>query len=78
VGAAPLPAWAAAGRSSPLGLAYLRCAARGELPDPAARMLAALRVGSVPAVRVAARRSAEWGATSGAALVWGMAGPVAG
>jgi hypothetical protein len=60
-------------RCAPLGRAYLRCAERGELPEPAARVLEAIRAGEP---RAAARRAcglAGWGATSGAALLWGMA-----
>jgi Protein of unknown function (DUF2877) len=63
----------AAGRCSPLGAAYLRCAERGELPEPAARLLRAIRAGDVT---LAGRRAAglrRWGATSGAAILWGFA-----
>jgi hypothetical protein len=62
----------AVGRSSPLGLAYLRCAERGELPDPGARLLAAICAGSAEDVRVACRRVRRWGASSGTALGWGI------
>ena len=62
-----------AGRASPIGLAYLRCAERGELFAPAAALLAAIRGGEheralslLPAVRAL-------GASSGTALVWGIA-----
>jgi hypothetical protein len=63
----------AAGRSSPLGLAYLRCAERGELPDVGAALLAAMLQGSVDSAVDAAARVREWGASSGAAMAWGMA-----
>jgi Protein of unknown function (DUF2877) len=62
----------AAGRSSPLGLAYLRCGERGELPDPGARLLGAICAGSAEDVRVACRRLRKWGASSGTALGWGI------
>ena len=60
-------------RCAPLGREYLRCAERGELAQPAALVLDAIRAGEP---RLAARRAgllAGWGATSGAALLWGMA-----
>ncbi len=60
-------------RCAPLGRDYLRCAERGELAQPAAGVLEAIRAGEP---RLAARRAralAGWGATSGAALLWGMA-----
>jgi hypothetical protein len=60
-------------RCSPIGLAYLRCAERGELPEPARRTLEAIRAGDA---RLAARRArvlARWGATSGSAILYGMA-----
>ena len=60
-------------RCAPLGRDYLRCAERGELAQPAARVLEAIRAGEP---RLAARRArllAGWGASSGAALLWGMA-----
>jgi hypothetical protein len=63
----------AAGRSSPLGLAYLRCAERGELPDVGAALLAAMLRGSVDGAADAAARVREWGASSGSAMAWGMA-----
>lgn len=62
----------AAGRSSRLGLAYLRCAERGELPDAAARLLAALSRGSATGARDAVAPLRSWGASSGIALAWGM------
>jgi len=62
----------AAGRASPLGLAYLRCAERGELPDPAGRVLAAISQGSVAEARAAIRPLRAWGSSSGIALAWGM------
>jgi hypothetical protein len=72
-GGEPLLGHIAAGRSSPLGLAYLRCAERGELPDAAAGVLRAIRSGDA---RLAARRArtlSRWGASSGRAILWGMA-----
>jgi Protein of unknown function (DUF2877) len=63
----------AAGRSSPVGLAYLRCAERGELPDAAATLLAGIRLGSPSRVDAALPALRRWGASSGAALAWGMA-----
>jgi hypothetical protein len=63
----------AAGRASPIGLAYLDCAERGELPDPAAAVLAAVRAGDRAAAARRARALRSWGTTSGAALLWGAA-----
>jgi Protein of unknown function (DUF2877) len=63
---------AAAGRSSPLGLAYLRCAERGELPDVAARLLAAICRGRVDEAASAVPRLRTWGSSSGLALGWGI------
>jgi hypothetical protein len=68
---------AAAGRSSALGLAYLRCAERGELPEVGARLLTAICRGSVTAARASASRLRSWGRTSGAALGWGINAAVA-
>jgi hypothetical protein len=62
-----------AGRASPLGLAYLRRAEQGELPDSAARLLAAILRGSVPDVARALPALRSWGASSGVALGWGVA-----
>jgi Protein of unknown function (DUF2877) len=62
----------AAGRCSPLGRAYLRCAERGELPDAGAAVLAALRAGDSQAAATAAVGLGAWGASSGAALLWGL------
>jgi hypothetical protein len=58
---------------SPLGTAYLRCAERGELPEPVARVVRAIRRGDVVAARRAARALGAWGASSGAAMLWGLA-----
>ncbi len=60
-------------RTSRVSLAYLRCAERGELPEAATGVLAAIRAGDaiLAARRAVALRS--WGATSGGALLWGMA-----
>jgi Protein of unknown function (DUF2877) len=63
----------AASRSSPLGRAYLRCAERGELPDAGAAALAALQAGDRRAAATAALALRDWGASSGAALLWGLA-----
>ncbi len=57
----------AADRSPPVALAYLRCAERGELPEPALRFLAA------PDARRARVLRDSWGASSGRALMWGFA-----
>lgn len=62
----------AAGRASPLGLAYLRCAERGELPDAAARLLSAICRGSVAEAQAAVAPLRTWGASSGMALGWGI------
>jgi Protein of unknown function (DUF2877) len=63
---------AAAGRSSALGLAYLRCAERGELPDVAARLLAAMSRGRADEAASAVPRLQTWGSSSGLALGWGI------
>ncbi|HVF80233.1 MAG TPA: DUF2877 domain-containing protein [Solirubrobacteraceae bacterium] len=62
-----------ADRCAPLGRAYLRCAARGELPVPAAAVLQAIGAGDAQAAARRASRLGLWGATSGSALLWGMA-----
>jgi hypothetical protein len=66
----------AAERSSALGLAYLRCAERGELPDAGAQLLVAIRRGSPAAARAAVPGLRAWGTSSGAALAWGMAAAI--
>jgi Protein of unknown function (DUF2877) len=63
----------AAGRSSPLGRAYLRCGERGELPDAGAAALAAVCAGDPRAAATAAGVLGDWGGSSGAALLWGIA-----
>lgn len=63
----------AVGRSSPIGLAYLRCAERGELPDAATAVLVALRAGDAALAVQRARVLGRWGHSSGSALMWGMA-----
>jgi hypothetical protein len=68
----------AAGRSSPLGLAYLRCAERGELAQPAAALLVALMAGDASLAARRARVLRCWGASSGVALLWGMAAATGG
>jgi hypothetical protein len=67
---------AAAGRSSGLGLAYLRCAERGELPDAPAGVLAAICRGSAAEARAAVPLLRDWGSSSGAALGWGITAAV--
>jgi len=67
------PAVIPAERCAPLGCDYLRCAERGELPQPAATVLNAILAGDVAAAARRARGLATWGASSGAALLWGMA-----
>jgi Protein of unknown function (DUF2877) len=62
----------AEGRSSPLGLAYLRCAERGELPGAGVELLTALCAGSPRSATAAALALREWGASSGTALTWGI------
>jgi hypothetical protein len=73
IGAPGLLSGIAAERSSPLGLAYLQCAERGELPDAGAQLLTAIRSGSLDSVRAAVPGVRTWGATSGVALGWGIA-----
>ena len=63
----------AARRGSPLGLAYLRCAERGELPEAAQRTADAIRAGDPELAARRARVLARWGATSGGAMLCGMA-----
>jgi hypothetical protein len=73
--AAGHPVWlspVAQARSSPLGLAYLRCGERGELPEAADTLLRAILAGDPVAAARRARRLSSWGASSGAALFWGM------
>jgi Protein of unknown function (DUF2877) len=67
------PVMLPAQRCAPLGREYLRCAERGELPQPAATVLAAIRAGDPQAAARRARGLGDWGASSGAALLWGMA-----
>jgi Protein of unknown function (DUF2877) len=62
----------AAGRGSPLGQAYLRCAERGELPEAGAVVLAAVSAGDPGAAATAAVALSDWGASSGAAMMWGI------
>jgi Protein of unknown function (DUF2877) len=59
-------------RATPLGLAYLHCATRGELVDVAARLMAAVRGAELSLVVQRARALSGWGASSGAAVCWGM------
>jgi hypothetical protein len=68
---------AAVGRSSGIGLAYLRCAERGELPDAAARLLGAICRGSAIEARAAVLLLRTWGSSSGVALGWGINAAVA-
>jgi hypothetical protein len=67
------PVSLAAPRGSPIGLAYLRCAERGELPEAAQRTLDAVRAGDSALAARRARVLAGWGATSGGAILCGMA-----
>jgi hypothetical protein len=69
--AAGAPVALPAGRCSPLGAAYLRCAQRGELPEVAARVLDAIRAGDAARAARRARALRQWGASSGAAILWG-------
>jgi len=75
--AAGAPVTLPAGRCAPLGRDYLRCAERGELPGPAAAVLSAIRGGDAAAATRRAGGLARWGASSGAALLWGMAAAAA-
>jgi hypothetical protein len=63
----------ASGRSSPIGLAYLHCAQRGELPAAAAAVIAATLAGDPEAVTRRARVLRRWGSSSGSAMLWGIA-----
>lgn len=56
-----------------LSAALLACAARGELVDVAMATLAAIRAGRAAAAAALAGTLGTWGATSGDALVTGMA-----
>jgi len=58
---------------APLGRDYLRCAERGELPEPAAGVMDAVRSGDAGSATRRARRLAAWGRSSGPSLLWGMA-----
>ncbi|MDX6676310.1 MAG: hypothetical protein QOE31_362, partial [Solirubrobacteraceae bacterium] len=60
-------------RCAPLGRDYVRCAERGELPQPAAAVLEAILAGNACSAARRARGLARWGASSGAALLWGLA-----
>ena len=62
----------AAGLASPIGLAYLRCAERGELPDPAAPVLGAMLAGDRAAALALLPALLGWGDSSGAALLRGL------
>jgi len=55
---------------SPLGAAYIRCAARGELPEVVARVLESP---DEETARRRARAVSQWGSSSGAAMLWGVA-----
>jgi uncharacterized protein DUF2877 len=55
-------------------LALLRWAARGEAPEPAAAMLAALLRGDGPALAPALRRLGAYGRTTGPAILAGLVG----
>ena len=58
---------------APLGLAYLRCAERGELPEAGVALLAALHSGDGSRASAAALDLRTWGASSGTAMLWGIA-----
>jgi hypothetical protein len=60
-------------RCAPLGRDYLRCAERGELPQPAASVLEAILAADAAAAARRAGGLAGWGASSGAAQLWGLA-----
>ncbi len=60
-------------RCAPLGRDYLRCAERGELPATVAAVLSAIWAGDAVAAARRASRLTEWGVSSGAALLWGIA-----
>ena len=68
----------AAPRASPIGLAYLLCAERGEVPEPATGVIAAVLGGDTRAAGRHALALRSWGASSGAALLWGMAAALGG
>jgi hypothetical protein len=71
--AAGAPVRLSSRRCSPLGHAYLRCAERGELPAAGERVIRAIRAGDAAAARRSARALAGWGASSGTAILWGVA-----
>ena len=71
--AAGEPVSLASPRGSPIGLAYLDCAERGELPEAAQRTLEAVRAGDAALAGRRARGLAQWGETSGGAMLCGMA-----
>jgi hypothetical protein len=71
--AAGEPVSLASPRGSPIGLAYLDCAERGELPEAAQRTLDAVRAGDAALAGRSARVLAHWGETSGGAMLCGMA-----
>ncbi|EKP95620.1 DUF2877 domain-containing protein [Thermaerobacter subterraneus] len=62
----------AARRTGPVSRALLDAALDGELPEPAAGLLAALWSGDAPAVPRAARRLFRTGHSSGVDLAWGL------
>ncbi|ADU51585.1 hypothetical protein Tmar_1472 [Thermaerobacter marianensis DSM 12885] len=59
-------------RTGPVSRALLDAALDGELPEPAASLLAALWAGDAAAVPVAARRVFRTGHSSGIDLAWGL------
>jgi hypothetical protein len=60
-------------RTSPLSVAYLRCAEHGELPEPAEALLRAVTEGDSAAAARRARRLADgWGGSSGVGFFWGL------
>jgi hypothetical protein len=67
---------AAAPLSSPIGLAYMRAAARGECAESVARVLDAVLSGNADEAARRAPRAARWGTSSGAAMLAGFAARV--
>jgi hypothetical protein len=64
------------GLASPIGLAYLRCAERGELAEPAAAVLGAVGAGKSERALSLLPGLHRWGASSGFGLLWGIAAAV--
>jgi hypothetical protein len=64
-------------RSSELGLAYLRCAQRGELLDAGSLLVHAILRGDAPDALAAVPLLRGSGASSGTALAWGIVAALA-